>query len=122
MSEEAASEMKALDAIGQEIKVGDTVVWGAGGRTTFGVGLGQVTELIPRKVFDEWIEEPTYEEVEVSYTSGNLARTYKTRKATSPGVKREITRAYVKVSVDPRLKGGRQGKTRSDYEFIKVVV
>lgn len=35
------------DRLGTEIKVGDRVVWGAGGRRMFGLRVGEVLEILP---------------------------------------------------------------------------
>ena len=101
--------MKAIDALGQEIAVGDTVAWGAGGRYGFGVGIGKVTELVPREVFVGWEVEPVYEMNE----QGRRGRRI------SDGVRRMEVRAYCKVK---SLLKRRQGKSRADDDFVKVIV
>lgn len=114
--------MKAEDALGQELKVGDTVVWGAGGRNSFGVGIGTITELVPREVFVRWIEEPEYgyEEYPYKHHQTGETRHLRRRKIIKEGVKDIEVRASCKVRV--REGFGRQGKTRDDEAFIKVEV
>jgi hypothetical protein len=102
--------MKAIDALGQELKVGDTVAWGAGGRYAFGVGIGEITELVPREVFGGWAVEP---KTEKNPDTGRW-------ECVVQGVENPpAIRAYCKVK---SLLKSRQGKSRQDDAFVKVIV
>lgn len=49
------------DFLGQDIKVGDRVVWGAGGRRTHGIRVGEVTAVVPGNVTDYVVVKATQE-------------------------------------------------------------